>query len=297
MKILLIDPSSSTTATTLKNYLSTLNAEISTVKYSDSLDVASYGKHDELLVIMLYIDSNDSVKNFVSNLLTQQYVVIYNLSSAFASSAADLSYTMKFFKSVGTSQQLSAITINTIENKLLVQSNALNTNTQLKPTDDGSIYVTKRVLADADSSYVNLANFADDPTQTALGYFPSGSVISGLNITGCIIFFGALTWKPGGKLKEIIFDLYALVKNKGAKAAKYRISGTVGNSNQEPIARKLRAYNKSSGNLITETTSASDGTYTMSLTVNDPVYVVCLHDSADNNNSQIQDDIIPILVE
>ena len=81
------------------------------------------------------------------------------------------------------------------------------------------------------------------------------------------------------------------------KTKYYQINGTVGNSKQEPIARKLRAYNKASGNLITETTSASDGTYTMNLTVNDPVYVVCLHDSTDNNNSQIQDDIIPILVE
>ena len=296
MKILLIDSPTYASSVVLKPYLSALDAEISVVTYSDSLDVTSYGKHDELLIIMLYIDSNDAVKKFISNLLTQQYVVIYNLSNAFASSGVDPSYTMKFFKSTGTSQQLSATTITTIENELLVQSNALSANTQLKTTDDGSVYVTKRVLADADSSYVNLANFSDDSTQTALGYFPAGSTVNGLNITGCMIFFGALTWKPGGKLKEIISDLYTLVKTKGAKA-KYRISGTVGNSKQEPIIRKLRAYQKSSGNLMAETMSATDGTYKLDLSTSDPVYVVCLHDSTDSNNSQIQDDIIPILVE
>ena len=56
---------------------------------------------------------------------------------------------------------------------------------------------------------------------------------------------------------------------------KYKATGTV-TQNAIPVERTLRLYRDSTGELVTETTSDVDGTYTLTTPYNEDHYVVCL---------------------
>jgi hypothetical protein len=56
---------------------------------------------------------------------------------------------------------------------------------------------------------------------------------------------------------------------------KYKVTGTV-TQNELPVERTLRLYRESNGELMSETISAANGTYTLTTPYNEDHYVVCL---------------------
>lgn len=103
---------------------------------------------------------------------------------------------------------------------------------------------------------------------------------SGTRLYGLRVYNAALT-------KAQLDDLYAA----GVPAPQtFSVSGTVRNAAGTGVARTVRAYLRSTGALLTQTTSAADGTFSMVLTTTAPVYVVALDDA---ENLVAFDHIVP----
>lgn len=114
-------------------------------------------------------------------------------------------------------------------------------------------------------------------------------------------FFG-VGFLPFNTSSELNTNGRALLKDilnfaLASKKLVFKITGNVSDSSNQPLQRLLRAFSKSSGGLVSETISAADGSYKLLVTSSEPVTVICYHDVSDTNNSQIKDDILPILDE
>lgn len=74
------------------------------------------------------------------------------------------------------------------------------------------------------------------------------------------------------------------------------VSGFVLDESAQGIQRTVRLYNRSTGNLIGEVVSGTDGSFTFADVVNENHYVVALDDEtdADDFNALIFDFIIPV---
>lgn len=277
----------------LKNYLQSDSVEVTAVAYSPNLVVENYGSHDELLVIFLYMDSSEDVKSLINNILSKQYAVIYNMSASLPAVGLDISQTMGFFNTSTVSISMSSTKLKTVENNYLKESLATSANVEIQVTNGADIGTRLRVLGNAATGFINLANISTNASQSALGYFPAETLINGSPINGCMIFFGGLTWKPGGKLKSIINDLYTLVKTKGV-THRFRVFGTVSNSIGNPLVCEIYAYRRSDGVFISSSKSDSSGLYSMRFISPEPIYLVCLNKQESAKNGQILDNIIPV---
>lgn len=124
-----------------------------------------------------------------------------------------------------------------------------------------------------------------------LALFPIGTKdISGNLLNATVIFCGWL-YSNGTTYTQTAVTLISNLIDMALKH--YYISGKITDSNNNALVRKVRVYDKTTGYMLTETLSNSDGTYSLTVHQNTPMYVVCIHDSSDSNNSQILDDIIP----
>lgn len=103
---------------------------------------------------------------------------------------------------------------------------------------------------------------------------------SGTRLYGLRVYNAALT-------KAQLDALYAA----GVPAPQtFSVSGTVRNSARTGVARTVRAHLRSTGALVTQTTSAADGTFLLVLPTSAPVYVVALDDG---ENLVAFDHIVP----
>lgn len=146
------------------------------------------------------------------------------------------------------------------------------------------------------SSGTSIAAFG---SYIGVALFAKGSATSTVTALGASVVLAPWLYSNGGSIslagREIIGAMIEWVV--AGSETQYRITGTVSDSNNQPLQRLLRAFDKASGKFVGETTSAADGSYKLTTPTNKPVSVVCYHDSSDTNNSQVKDDIVPILDE
>lgn len=108
------------------------------------------------------------------------------------------------------------------------------------------------------------------------------------NIAFVGFFYGATGYSAQGTnfIREVINTLLS---------SGYLLSGTVRDSSNNPLARKVRAYLRSSGSLITEKTSnASTGAFEMKVYQNEPFTLVCLDADGGTKNALVKDRVIPV---
>jgi len=75
----------------------------------------------------------------------------------------------------------------------------------------------------------------------------------------------------------------------------FLLSGTVFDASGTPAARKVYAYLRSTGVLVGSTTSASDGTYAISVGSNAETFIVALPGSGETTvNAQVLDRVVPL---
>ena len=81
---------------------------------------------------------------------------------------------------------------------------------------------------------------------------------------------------------------------KPPKPKSYKVSGKVLDHTGQPIQRYVAVHSRTDGTLLGMTRSAVDGTYSIELAENDPVYVVCLPKNQEDINAKIFDRVIPV---
>lgn len=81
---------------------------------------------------------------------------------------------------------------------------------------------------------------------------------------------------------------------KPPKPKTYKVAGKVLDHTGQPIQRYVAVHSRTDGTLLGMTRSAADGTYSIELSENDPVYVVCLPNSQEDINAKIFDRVIPV---
>lgn len=276
---------------------STVFSSIVTINYTTGINYTSYGSSDELLIYFYYVDYSSDSGSSILSLLNQGYTILHNMCNGISSST-DILFNLGFFKQSGNFNSSIDDNINTIPNDLSVNINGTTKSQSLK-INSVSRYVTTYTTNSAVNGYINLgtSSVVSPTTDTVYGVFPSGTVINGKAITGCLVFCGGFTFSepPSNNpndLQNMLKDISSMVTSKG-RSKKYYISGKITDSNNSALVRKVRAYDKATGSMLSETMSNSDGTYSLVMYINTPTYVVCIHDSSDSNNSQILDDIIP----
>jgi hypothetical protein len=123
------------------------------------------------------------------------------------------------------------------------------------------------------------------------GYDTSGRHISAFTVQASddasiwfdVASFSALSY-PGN---NTLSSAYAWVS--------YEISGTVFDASGSPAARNVYAYLRSTGALIGATSSAGDGSYTISVGSNAEAFVVALPGSGETTvNAQVLDRVVPL---
>lgn len=300
MKLAFVYNSASSSAATMINTIASLGifASVTGISTGNSVTLAqvqAVGIESDTMVFMHAVDSSANLISVTNQLLNLGYVVLANISSTNAPSS-NILYTLGAYSSAGIEESIVSAGFTTYENLLLKKSSALSAGTTVNIRSNSvAATVAQFNPSLAASGYINIGYTT--PGYSSFGFWPKGSSIAK---NGCLVNAGALffnsTVSYGSGLSNLLLDLITLIASKGIRD-KYRIAGTVSDSNNQPIQRLLRAFDKSSGGLVGETTSASTGSYKFSLASNDPVIVICYHDASDTNNSQIKDDIIPILDE
>lgn len=81
---------------------------------------------------------------------------------------------------------------------------------------------------------------------------------------------------------------------KPPKPKSYKVAGKVLDHTGQPIQRYVAVHSRADGTLLGMTRSAADGTYSIELSENDPVYVVCLPNNQEDINAKILDRVIPV---
>ena len=81
---------------------------------------------------------------------------------------------------------------------------------------------------------------------------------------------------------------------KPPKPKAYKVAGKVLDHTGQPIQRYVAVHSRVDGTLLGMTRSAADGTYSIELSENDPVYVVCLPNNQEDINAKIFDRVIPV---
>lgn len=81
---------------------------------------------------------------------------------------------------------------------------------------------------------------------------------------------------------------------KPPKPKAYKVAGKVLDHTGQPIQRYVAVHSRADGTLLGMTRSAVDGTYSIELAENDPVYVVCLPNNQEDINAKIFDRVIPV---
>lgn len=81
---------------------------------------------------------------------------------------------------------------------------------------------------------------------------------------------------------------------KPPKPKSYKVSGKVLDHTGQPIQRYVAVHSRTDGTLLGMARSEADGTYSIDLAENDPVYVVCLPNNQEDINAKIFDRVIPV---
>lgn len=81
---------------------------------------------------------------------------------------------------------------------------------------------------------------------------------------------------------------------KPPKPKSYKVSGKVLDHTGQPIQRYVAVHSRADGTLLGMARSEADGTYSIDLSENYPVYVVCLPNNQEDINAKIFDRVIPV---
>lgn len=81
---------------------------------------------------------------------------------------------------------------------------------------------------------------------------------------------------------------------KPPKPKSYKVAGKVLDHTGQPIQRYVAVHSRTDGTLLGMARSEADGTYSIDLAENDPVYVVCLPNNQEDVNAKIFDRVIPV---
>ena len=81
---------------------------------------------------------------------------------------------------------------------------------------------------------------------------------------------------------------------KPPKPKTYKVAGKVLDHAGQPIQRYIAVHSRTDGTLLGMTRSEADGSYSIDLAENDPVYVVCLPNNQEDINAKIFDRVIPV---
>lgn len=302
MKLVFVYDGGSGSAATVLQTIKDLNVfdsviGLSSGKSTTLKNITDEGAEKDTLVFLHALDTSENLKQVVLDLLSQSYAVCYNLTGT--SQSQNLFYQLGVVKSV-YEPNVESSGFETVGNSFLINSSATQAGRKVATrSESGSAIICELQLEGIASDYVQIG-FTTTSSMSSFGFLPHGSTIGTSKIEGVLINVGAIFFnstKPAGSdLANVLKDLAQFCVHKGLSKT-YKIAGTVSNSKQEFLSRKIRAYNKKSGTLLAETMSSEVGSYSLELRTADPVYVVCIHDDSDTNNSQIQDDILPILIE
>lgn len=98
---------------------------------------------------------------------------------------------------------------------------------------------------------------------------------------------------------DFVLDLYEemFVLRSGAVTHTHKVEGRIYDHEDNPIARKVCVFSKTTDQLLGSTVSdAATGFYSIAFSSSDPVYVVCFPNEDENMNAKIYDRVVPVPV-
>ena len=266
-------------------------ADVITSSNIDNIDLSAYNLAVFNVFIGTTTESLDAIKKCLSVGLDCMYCVMDNG----VNTTGSIAYNLGISTGVEAESSSGPSNILTFTNSVLVKSGGLlgGTSLYIKPSATYFDYIDTLFASD----FKSIASSPSNSSRICFGVLPKGSTTSKISNIGANLWFAGMFYVPNGSgfteiAQEIILDIIDF-----GSAGSYKITGTVSDSSNQPLQRLIRAFKKSSGVLVGETISASDGSYKLSIKSSDLVTVVCYHDASDTNNSQIKDDIVPILDE
>lgn len=113
--------------------------------------------------------------------------------------------------------------------------------------------------------------------------------IFGSNVGYCGYLYGGGT-EYTAQAATIVNNMITMLLSLG-----YGLSGTVKDASANPLKRKIRAYRRSSGRIISEATSnGTTGAFLLRVWSTEPHYLVCLDVDSGTKNALIKDRVIPV---
>lgn len=249
----------------------------------------------DLAIFGVFTGQSTETLNAIKTCLSSDLDCLYCVMENGADTTGSIAFNLGISSSPEMELSSGPTNIVTFGNNILKKSNGLEFGTSLSIRSLASYFDYIDTISA--TAFKAIAANPSNLSQICLGVLPKGSTTSKIANTGANLWFSGTFYVPSGHFftetaGNIILDIIAY-----SAPIAYKITGTVSDSNNQPLQRLLRAFDQSSGDLVAETTSASDGSYRLSTSSSDPVTVVCYHDASDTNNSQVKDDLVPTLDE
>ena len=287
--------SQTTMTSTLKSYATTkgfTNSEIAldaSLKSNIDALVASGNRIAAIFVVGDVIGT--AQLGWLRNVLDAGYPIIISEQSS-GSIVATTSPTFNFGLTLSNTDESEVNTGDTLyitaNNDIFSESAGLNAATSLKFAD-GSSWRLLTTVANVHSSATILGKITNSAGLVTCAYVPKGANTAKITNIGATFILAGFFYGSVNTLGcKIFIDLVNLCLR---QYVSYTINGIVENTEGDPLERTVRLYNRSSGALVSSTTSATDGTYLFTISNAGEFYVVCMADEADTFKSQIHDKV------
>lgn len=265
---------------TMKNIFQNLGHVVRELSVNTLQAVQAIGNTFEINLIYIYPSAPSFFYgNFGVELSQAGYAVAMGMSNNYPSNSNSVAIPLGLLKDIpsyydymySSSDNTQLVTVSNNDFFINSQATVAGTSLVVKTTrNPWNNYISVNQVADY---YVPLASPKNHSDKYCLGYIPKGTW-TGKYTTGSVVFHLGFLYDEGltGSTIDILKDVldYAMLVNNPP----YSVNGTVVDLEKNPLQRKIRAYDPSTGRLLKEVTSDVDGKYNFKLVTNTPVYLV-----------------------
>lgn len=260
--------------------------------------IVSLGTPSEVPLIQFYLASGTpSHYQIIKDLNALGYIIAFTLTPNTSSTATSYCYNLGLSNSVETWHMSHPISFYTLENTVLNNTLATHYGTSVTYKPSGNNFGTSIPANIAHPSFVKIAQVSASDNSIYFGYIPAGTtLLNGFILKVPIIFNGFIytsnTMEP--IINSIIQDIYDFC-DLNIKPP-YVIKGKVQNTSGLPLIRDVFLYRQNNGTLIGTKKSLEDGTFSIGVLNEEPVFAVCKTNDL-NKRNQIIGPLIPVLSE
>ena len=257
--------------------------------------VTSLGSPSQIPLIQFYLAAGSSTHyQIIRELNSLGYIISIALNSSSSNASSSYCYNLGLTTSVEYWNMSHLSSFYTYQNNLLFNTLATEAGKFIEFKPDGNNFGISLQNNSVHPDFVKVARVSAGVSDISFGYLPKGTLsINGFTLKAPILFTGFLYTSSSvlpifDKIVQDIYDFCDL-----NIIPPFKIEGTVKDSNGSPLMRSIRIYKQSTGMLLGSSESKEDGTYSIGVLQEEPVYVVCTSNDSTKRN-QIIGPLMPI---